>query len=108
MTDELPEFSTKPDEFELVQEPERHEILVRLHQNDWNMLKLMLKRDELSFQKFVSMCSRSYLDADPDLLRCIKRYRTLAMIPEHEQRKGVFSNRERAEIYAELEKESKE
>jgi lambda repressor-like predicted transcriptional regulator len=103
--DNVPEFSTKPNERDVVKEDGPHAVLVRLHQNDWNMIKLMLRRDGLSFQRFVALLARAYMDGDPDIIKCIRRYRTLELIPEGEVSRGVFSNRERAEIYAELEKE---
>lgn len=103
--DELPDFSTKPKDRDIVKEDGPHAVLVRVHQADWNILKVMLKRDELSFQKFVAHCARAYLDGDPDIVRAVRRYRTLDVMPHGEVSKGVFSNRERAEIFAELEKE---
>lgn len=102
--DELPDFSTKPKEVDIIKEKGPHTVLVRVHQSNWNTLKLMLKRDELSFQGFVTYCAQAYLDGDPDIIRAVRRYRTKELIPESES-KGVFSNRERAEIFAELEKE---
>lgn len=111
MADETlpPEFSTKPPE-DIVRRDKSnpHGIMVRLHQNDWEMLRVMLRRDGLSFQKFVNFCSRAYMDADPAIIKCLRTYRELELVPKDQRARGVFSNRERAEIYAQLEKEKKE
>jgi len=81
--------------------------MVRLHQNDWELLRVMLRRDGLSFQKFVSLCSKAYLEADPNLIKSLRTYREYERVPKDQRERGVFSNRERMEIYNELEKESK-
>jgi hypothetical protein len=81
--------------------------MVRIHQNDWEVLRVMLKRDGLSFQKFVYLCSRGYLDADPALLKSIRTYRELELVPKDQRDKAVFSNRERMQIFAELEEQEK-
>ena len=104
---DLPEFSTKPNERDIVKD-DKHSVLVRLHTRDWSMIKLMLKRDDLSFQHFISLVSRAYMDGDPDIIKTMRRYRTLELIPEDKVSRGVFSNRERAEIYAELERKEDE
>lgn len=110
MDDSLPpEFSTRPPEdYARKDKSTPHGIMVRLHQNDWELLSLMLRRDGLSFQKFVSLVSKAYLDADPNLIKSIRTYRELELIPKDQREKGVFSNRERQAIYAELEKQQKE
>lgn len=107
--DNIPEFSTKPPASDVIIKDGPHAVLVRLHQSDWNMIRLMLRRDGLSFQRFVSLVSRAYMEGDVDIIKCVRRYRTLELIPEGEKTaKGVvWSNRERANIYAELEKEGK-
>ena len=101
---DLPEFSTKPSEERArVDKKAPHTVLVRLHQNDWEMLRLLLRRDGMSFQKFVSLCSRAYLEADPAIIKSIRTYRELELVPQDQRDKAVFSNRERMQIYAELE-----
>jgi hypothetical protein len=97
-----PEFSTKPPKVNRDIGP--HSVLVRLHQSDWEMLQVMLKRDGLSFQKFASYCARAYMDGDPNIIKCIRTYRSLDLVPRDQVEKGVFSNRERLQIYEELEK----
>lgn len=81
--------------------------IVRLHVHDHKMLKLMLKKDELTFQKFIFLCVRAYLDGDPQLLKCLKTMRELETIPLDIRDKHVLSHRERADIYKELEAEQK-
>ena len=110
MTEETlpPEFSTRPPEEHTRKDPKLpHNIMVRLHQNDWELLRVMLRRDGLSFQKFVSLCSKAYLEADPAIIKSIRTYREYELVPKDQRERGVFSNRERMEIYHELEKESK-
>ena len=104
-----PEFSTKPPEKDrlIKSSSDPHGIMVRLHQNDWDLLKVMLRRDGLSFQKFTSLVSRAYIEADPNIIKCLRTYREFDMLPKEQKAKGVFSNRERAEIYAALEAEQK-
>ena len=99
-----PEFSTRPDQT-TKRKSDPHGIMVRLHQNDWELLRVMLRRDGLSFQKFISLCSKAYLEADPHLIKTLRTYREYELVPKDQKEKGVFSNRERAEIYAQLEKE---
>ena len=112
MTDETipPEFSTKPVETDRIKKDKSdpHGIMVRLHQNDWDLLKVMLKRDGLSFQKFISLVSKGYLEADPNIIKCLRTYRSLELVPQDQVARGVFSNRERQQIYAELEAAEKE
>lgn len=106
--DDIPDFSTRPNPHEIVKDDGPHSVLIRLHQRDWNVIKTLLKRDGLSFQKFVSLCSGAYLDGDMNIVKCIRTYRTIDKIPLNQVSKGVFSNRERADIYAELERAEKE
>ncbi len=109
MSDESlpPEFSTRPPEDYTRRDPKLpHNIMVRLHQNDWDLLRVMLRRDGLSFQKFVSLVSKAYLEADPHLIKALRTYRELELIPKDSREKGVFSNRERAAIYDALEAEA--
>lgn len=80
------------------------QAIVRLHQHDHSLLKVMLKKDKLSFQKLVGFCVRAYLDADPLLLKMIKTYRELEAIPQDVREKHVLSNRERQNILDEIEK----
>ena len=111
MSDESlpPEFSTRPPE-DHTRKPkgDPHGIMVRLHQNDWELLRVMLRRDGLSFQKFISLCSKAYLEADPHLIKTLRTYREYELVPKDQREKGVFSNRERADIYRELEQQENE
>jgi hypothetical protein len=103
-----PEFSTKPAEDFVRKDPKvPHNIMVRIHQSDWELMRVMLRRDGLSFQKFATLCSKAYLEGDPNIVKSIRTYREYALVPKDQQEKGVFSNRERAEIYNTLEKEDK-
>ena len=80
------------------------QMVIRLHHHDQAMLKVMLKKDELSFQKFALFCVRAYLDGDPHLLKMLKIYRELEAVPQDIRDKHVLSHRERQDIYKELEK----
>ena len=108
--DIIPEnLSTIPDELAgaASKEPLKQAI-VRIHENDHRVLKVLLKKDKLSFQKLVYYCVRAYLDGDPYLLKMVKNYRELEAVPKDIQDKHVLSHRERADIYKELESAEKE
>jgi hypothetical protein len=80
------------------------QAIVRLHKHDHVSMKVMLKKDKMSFQKFVAFCVRAYLDGDPQMLKMIKSYRELESVPRDFQEKHVLSSRERASILDEIEK----
>jgi hypothetical protein len=86
--------------------PKRVDLLVqtpvRLHQHTHSVLKVMLKKDQLSLQKFIAFCVRAYLDADPHFIRFLKNYRQLDQVPTGTQEKHVLSHRERAKIFDEI------
>ena len=84
------------------------QVPVRLHANDHALLKVMLKKDQLSLQKFIGFCVRAYLDADPGFMKTIKNYRELELIPPDVREKHVLSHRERSKIFDELEQAQKE
>jgi len=108
--DIIPEnLSTIPDELagEPIKEPLKQAI-VRIHENDHRVLKVLLKKDRLSFQKLVNYCVRAYLDGDPYLLKVVKNYRELEAIPRDVKDKHVLSHRERSSLYDELEAAEKE
>ena len=99
----LPIFSTKPEKIFKNTGEAYHQLPARITMGDWKMIKVMLRREALTFQKFMSLCVRAFIEGDPNLVRCIKTYRELEMVPADEVNKGVWSNRERADIYAQLE-----
>jgi arsenate reductase-like glutaredoxin family protein len=80
------------------------QAIVRLHQHDHALLKVVLKKDKMSFQKLVGFCVRAYLDADPLLLKMLKTYRELEAVPKDVREKHVLSNRERQNILDQIEK----
>lgn len=84
------------------------QIPVRLHVNDHALLKVMLKKDQMSLQKFIGYCVKGYLDADPMFMKMIKNYRELELIPENVREKHVLSHRQRSEIFDQIEKAQKE
>lgn len=99
----IPRGFDKPKEKELLKQ-----IPVRLHIHDHTMLMAMLKKDRMSLQKFISICVRAYLDGDPMMLKCVKNYRELEVVPREIKERHVLSHRERAHIFDELEKLQKE
>ena len=109
MSDEIiPEnLSTIPDELVGLRKEPLKQAIVRIHENDHAVLKLMLKKDRMSFQKFVNLCVRGYLDGDPQFLRALKTFREQEAIPKDIKDKHVLSHRERADIYKELEASEK-
>jgi len=79
------------------------QVLARIHPHDYTMLRVMLKKDKMSFQKFALFCVRAYLDGDPFIIKMLKNYRELESVPQDIQDKHVLSHRERQDIYKELE-----
>lgn len=99
------DFSTKPSvNIKNINSQKLHQIPIRIHPRDYELLKVMLKKDELSFQKFINFCVRGYMRGDPTMLKAIKMERELDLFPAEVKEKHVLSHRERAEIYNELEK----
>jgi len=86
----------------------RKSTIIRLHKHDHTMMKVMLKKDKMSFQKFVFFCVRAFLDGDPDMIRMLKSYREMEKVPRDVQDKHVLSHRERTDIFRELEAAQKE
>lgn len=84
------------------------QVLARLHEDDHRVLRVMLKRDKLSFQKFVALCVRGYLDADPYMLQFLRIARELDAIPEGVRDKYALSMRERNQLFEEIEQAQKE
>ena len=84
---------------------ELDQTLLRTHPHDKEVLKVLLKKDRLSMQKFWAYCVRGYLDADPYMLKFLKTSRQLDAIPKDVKDKHVLSHRERAAIYDQIEKE---
>lgn len=96
------DLSTIPPEQRREEEP-MQQCLVRVHKHDHQVLKALLKKDRLSFQKFVGYCVRGYLDADPYMLKFLKLSRQMDAIPADVRDKHILSHRERTQIYDELE-----
>jgi len=86
----------------------RKSAIIRIHKHDHTMLKIMLKKDRMSFQKFVLFCVRAFLDGDPDMIRMLKSYREMEKVPRDVQDKHMLSHRERTDIFRELEAAQKE
>lgn len=92
-------------EGEIKKEPSK-QCIIRLHPSEHKLMKVMLKKDKMSFQKFITFCVRGYLDADPQLIQAIKSYRELENVPQDIQDKHVLSHRERQSILDEIEREA--
>ena len=95
----IPEDMRKPREKDVLKQ-----IPVRLHVHDHALIKVMLKKDRMSLQKFIGYCVKGFLDGDPNMLRMIKSYRELEVIPRDVKDKHVLSHRERQHILDEIEK----
>jgi hypothetical protein len=78
-------------------------VICRIHPNDHPVLKVLLKKDRLTFQKFFEYVFRGYLDADPWLIKFLQTARELDEIPADVQNKHCLSHRERNSIYEALE-----
>ena len=107
MTDAEDRLSTIPEDLRMPKEKEvLKQIPVRLHVHDHALIKVMLKKDRLSLQKFINYCVKGFLDGDPNMLRMIKSYRELEIIPKDVKDKHILSHRERQKILDEIEKGS--
>lgn len=80
------------------------QVLVRMHRGDNESLRLLLKKDRMSLQKFFSLCVRGYMEADPFMLKMLKNYRKTDVSVHEAQNKHVLSHRERAAIFEEIER----
>ncbi len=79
------------------------QIPVRVHVHDHTMLRVRLRQDSLTVQKFIGFCIQGYLDADPMMLRMLRNYRELELVPPGVREKHVLSSRERMGILDEIE-----
>ena len=93
---------TKPPE--LNREDIIKQVPLRVHAHDHAMLKIILKRDAMSIQKFMGLCIRAYLEGDPSMLGAIRTYRLLEAVPKDIREKHMLSQRERWSIFEEIEK----
>jgi hypothetical protein len=103
----LPEpdrMSTKPRSYVPRPKIELHQVPIRIHPDDHKILMNLLKKDDMSYQKFISYCIKGYMDADPHMLKMVKTYREQDLIPRSAQEKHVMSHRERAAILDEIER----
>jgi hypothetical protein len=77
--------------------------IFRIHPNDDAVMKVLLKKDRLSLQKFIAYCVRGYMDADPYMLKFLKLSRERDFLPSSSTDNGILSHRERKEIFDQLE-----
>jgi hypothetical protein len=83
------------------------QMLIRVHKHEHTMLKVLLKKDKLTYQRFAVYCVQAYLDGDPHFLKMLRTYRELDTVPQDVRDKHVLSQRERSAIFDELEREEK-
>src|SRR3990172_700828 len=107
MTPEVPvsddPHSTIPAGLEALQsKPVMKMIPVRVHLHDHTLLRSLLKRDKMTFTKFTLICIKGYLDAHPHMIKMIKDYRALELVPQGVKDSHVLSFRERQALPAEI------
>lgn len=91
-------------------EKERHikQIPYRIHMHEKALLKQLLSNDGLRFQQLVDAFVQSYMRGDREALHIVKLWKETNIVPDELKDQFMLSQRERAEIMAELEKEDEE
>lgn len=82
-------------------------VIARMHPRDHPIIKRILKKDRLTFQKFFDYCLGGYMSADPYFLRFLKFARQADAVPTEMRDNHVLSFRERSSIFDEIEREEK-
>lgn len=77
----------------------------RMHPDDSTVMKALLRKDRISWQKFFTYCAQGFMDADPYFLKFLKMARERDLVPQRLGKQHVLSNRARSQIYEELEQQ---
>lgn len=81
------------------------QVPVRVHKNDYELLKQWLKRDGVAFQHFVSCMVEAYLQRDQNMVKLVEDWKKVNLVRFKDVDKFDFSPRERRKILDELSEE---
>ena len=74
----------------------------RMHLNDKVLFMKLLSDYNLSYQSFADACMQAFMRADPSIMKVIKDWRALNVIPKQDMNRYTLSHRERNAIQNEL------
>lgn len=80
------------------------QIPFRIHRNDFLLMKKLLENDGLKFQHFVTAAIESFLRGDASIMKVIKDWRELNLIPKDQKQNYTLSHRERDDLLDAFEK----
>lgn len=80
-------------------------VLIRVHKNDYVIIKQMLVKDGAAFQHLTTACLEAYLRRDAEVLRILKDWKDANVIRKEDKNRFDFSDRERRAILDELDGE---
>ena len=80
---------------------------MRFHINDLKALKKVLIDEDVTFQGFVTACSKAMVEGDPRIIQLVRAWRVEETIPHEERSKYMLSKTERDELLEELEEGEK-
>lgn len=82
-----------------------HQLPVRIHKNDYALLRQWLDKDGMKFQHFVLAVVESYLQRDQALVKLVEDWKKINLIRFKDVDRFDFSNREKRKILDELSEE---
>ena len=83
------------------------QVPYRIHLHEKTLLMQLLSNDGLRFQQLMDAFVESYMRGDKEALHIIKTWKDMNIVPDELKEQFMLSQRERADILAELEKEDK-
>ena len=83
------------------------QVPYRIHLHEKTLLMQLLSNDGLRFQQLMDALVESYMRGDKEALHIIKTWKDMNIVPDELKEQFMLSQRERADILAELEKEDK-
>ena len=81
------------------------QIPVRFHINDLKALKKVLIDEDVTFQGFVTACSKAMVEGDARVVQIVRAWKVEESIPHEERSKYMLSKTERDSLLDELGKE---
>lgn len=79
-----------------------HQAPIRIHNNDWELLKIRLRNEGLSFQDFGRACVEAWLRMDQGMMTVVADWKRLNVIPKSEVDQYTLSDREKRAMFDEI------
>lgn len=76
-------------------DPNLHQILFRIHRDDYLLVRKLLTDDGLKFQSFVAACVEAYLRGDPPVMKIVRDWKEMRDVPPEHRAKYKMSKRDR-------------